>query len=162
MRCTYKYKDTHTLTGTGLTWCDTWSWFMRCRISLQLSEAPLEMGKRRDAAAWTLLRFLGGSPGGSEVRFSCRLGLEVVGLLVAVGSAGGSEGVSSVESVMSASSQADSTVESQAPSLEGSGGLSAEEAESLEGSEVSFLRQEAWCFHRSARRKKPRQRGHGK
>lgn len=34
---------------------------MRCRTSLQLSDAPLEMGRKREASACTLKRFLGRS-----------------------------------------------------------------------------------------------------
>lgn len=47
--CPYA-RQTDRWTG-GLTWWDTWSWFMRCRTSLQLSDAPLEIGRSRDAAA---------------------------------------------------------------------------------------------------------------
>ncbi len=142
--------------STGVqTWCETWSWFMRCRTSLQLSDAPLEIGRRRDAAAWTLLRFLGRSAPGSEVTFWSTLGSEVRGRLVlvsevpvwsvAVVSPERSEGVSSAdfEVESSAGSQANLPVESEGVSFAGSEVVSAVEAESLEGSEVSFLRQEA-------------------
>lgn len=50
---------------------------MRCRTSLQLSDAPLEIGRKREASACTLKRFLGRSPtsgaGSPEGTFSVEL-----------------------------------------------------------------------------------------
>lgn len=82
---------------------------MRCRISLQLSDAPLEIGRRREAAAWTLIRFLGRSTPSSEFMLGS-VGSEVMGRLVPVLSLERSDGVSSaeLEALLSAGSQAES------------------------------------------------------
>lgn len=100
---------------------------MRCRISLQLSDAPLEIGRSREAAAWTLIRFLGRSTPSSEFMFGS-VGSEVMGCLVPVLSPKGSDGVSSVELevLLSAGSQAEFP-----------------EFVSFKGSEVIFFRQDA-------------------
>lgn len=78
---------------------------MRCRTSLQLSDAPLEIGRKREASACTLKRFLGRSPI-LEARLGSNMG----------SGAGSPEGTFSVELDVPSSAE---SAESRVASLRG-------------------------------------------